>query len=544
MLYAKCLFAENEFYFFSKKEQSRLSITKYLSHSVGREWYVDIKSGDDQNGDGTSLKSPFKTIGKAIGKAQAGDAIIISSGVYRERLYINKRGTEDKPIIFGPRGDGEVIIDASEKIAGWTEFKKGIYKANCGFSPIAVIVDDKALLPGLSINALNEEKWYYDTDAKTIYLYLKNGDNPQHHDIGIISPDKYQEGINIHGANHIVLYGLTVRFSGGCGISILGSNNRIEKCNVKYNGNIGIRIFSYNEIHSSNNEIINNHVYHNFLRNWPRGRYKDGGWGSGICVNASSDNKLIGNIVHKNGGEGLLAYGSSKATLIRDNVSYDNWSVNIYIDGQSDCTIENNLIFCNKPEPGDLYNNNDNNPSDGKNLRRLRAEGIMTADENSPANFKNAKIIGNIIIGCRRGITHYGAVRDSGLKNVLIADNIIAVPNDSGTGEHYIGIRIPHNNGNNANVIYRNNVVHGFHPSNYLLSIDELKGISFDHNIWYQPNNPNPFHIGYDGLGSKDVDFQTWFKKCNSEAKCDGDVYSDSKLADITKYSDFLSKYE
>lgn len=527
-LCANPICAEDIYRFWNKEKASDLNVINDLKQGRGREWYVDAKTGNDETGDGRSLKAQFKTIAKAVEKLGPGDTIIISAGLYRERLYIKKSGAEDNRIIIGPRGNGEVIIDASEKIGEWIKAGKNIFKTAYPSNPAAVVMDEQPLFPEFSLASLSGGKWYFDKTNKFLYLYIADDRGPAGHDIGIISNDSYQEAINIHGANNVTIYGITVRFAGGCGVSILGSNNRIEMCDIKYNGNIGVRIFSYGDIHSTNNIIANNHAYHNFIRNWPRGRYKSGGWGAGVVANTSSNNELIGNVVHKNGGEGLLAYGSSAGTLIKNNISYDNWSVNIYIDGQSDCVVEKNLIFCNEPNPGDLYNNEDETPQDGKNLRRLRAEGIMTADENSPANFKNAKITNNIIISCRRGITHYAPAKDSGLKNVLIADNTIILPDSRGAGEDYIGIRIPYNNGNNHDVILRNNIISGSHPKAYLLSVEGIagtanssfNGLTFEGNAWHHSGNPKPFQIRNSWIIAESIDFNKFQDKCKAQDRC------------------------
>ena len=244
-------------------------------------------------------------------------------------------------------------------------------------------------------------------------------------------------------------------------------------------------------------------------------------------------NKFSANTVHKNGGEGLLAYGSSSGTSIKNNISYDNWSVNIYIDGQAECIVDKNLIFCNDPKPGDLYNNEDKTPQDGKNLRRLRAEGIMSADENSPGTFKNAEITNNIIISCRRGITHYAAVKDSGLKNVLIANSTIILPDAKGQGEDYTGIRIPYNNGNNHDVILRNNIISGSHPDTYLLDMEgrpamsnsEFNGLAFEGNAWHHLTNPKPFKIRNGRLSAEDIDFNKLQDKCKAQGRCPGEKF-------------------
>lgn len=511
--------------------------------NFGQDWYVDGKKGSDESGDGSSL-SPWKTIRKGIGRLKPGDALLISAGVYRERLDISKNGTEEHRILIGPKGDGEVIIDASAEIKEWGVYdsNRGIYQATCTFKPTAVVVDERSLYPESSLSGVSPGTWFYDNNKKIIYLCIPGGEDPVSHEIGIIADDKDQNGILVYGYSYLTFYGLTIRYAGGRGIAIAGSNNRIEKCTFKFNGLAGISVFSEGGT-SKNNQVIKNRIYYNIMRNWPRGRYKTGGWGSGAGSGSASGTHFIGNIVHNNGGEGILAYRGEGGTVIKDNVVYDNWSVNIYIDNQPNGRIERNLVFCHEPDKNNLYNNGDENSSDGKNFRRLRAIGIMTADENyglnPPANLNNIFIANNIIIGCRMGISHYGQAQNSGLKNVLVTHNTIIVPNAIGVGEEYIGIKVPYNNGNNLNTVYRNNVVYASHPQTYLLVIEtnplglgnNFTGVTFGHNLWYHSSREMPFHIGPKWTNNFNTDFQGWQKRSPA------DLYADPMLNEVSGYS-------
>jgi hypothetical protein len=546
--YINLSFAEINGRWWNKEEISALNVAKdFKTSRLGRDYYIDGINGDDERGDG-SILAPWKTIGKAFdyyaGRPTPGDAVRIKAGVYRERIEIRSSGTPENHILVGPYGDGEVVIDASNKVAGWNIYKDKIYKAKCLLKPSAVVLDQEPLFPEFSLEKINKGKWYYDNKNKIIYVYIPDGKNPESHDIGIVNDDEYQIGIFLNGAQCITIYGLTVEYTGGHGISVLGNNNRIEKCNIKFNGKGGISIWSYGNTISTDNLVIKNHIYHNMLRNWPRGRYKWGLWTAGGSTGAPNT-QFVGNVVHKNGGEGLLSGGQKGSTIFRDNIVYDNWSVNIYIDGQPDCMIEKNFIFCHEPNLQDLYNNGDDNPSDNKNLRRLRAEGIMTADEGSPATFRNAKIVNNVIIGCRRGITHYGKAKGSALKDVLIANNTIIVPNAKGPGEEFVGINIPYNNGNNSNVILSNNIIYGSHPSTYLLFLDtglslgndNFRGLTFRNNLWYHASNPKPFHIGPRWVNIYHLNFKEWQNKCRNKNQCSGEINKDPKFFDVGRYS-------
>src|SRR5207244_2804770 len=239
-------------------------------------------------------------------------------------------------------------------------------------------------------------------------------------------------GFFISEAGYVTIYGLTIRFAGGHGVQVLGDHDTVEKSRLIFNGKGGASFFSYGTIATTDAQLLKSEIGWNVMRNWPRGRIKWGGWPGAAGGQLTPKFLAQGNVSHHNGGEGLATYGGPGGAVFRDNIVYDNWSVNIYLDNQPDGTIENNLIMCHTPNRDDLYNNGDDNPADGSNLRRLRPEGIMTADENydftPPANLQNVLIANNVILNCRCGLQHYGQASGSGLRNVRVLNNTIVVP--------------------------------------------------------------------------------------------------------------------
>jgi hypothetical protein len=471
--------------------------------SSGKVYYVDGAGGNDAD-TGLSEAGAFKTISKAVdryGPLEAGDTVLIKAGIYRESFSVVQSGEPGKRITLGSFGDGEVIIDGSRQLTGWTVHSGNIYKTSCDFAPTAVVVDDIPYFPEWDSAAdINQGgKWHYNSETATLYLWVKDNYNPAARDVIVVADSAYDNGVTIQNAHHVMLYGLTVRGAAGHGLSILGNHTRIEKCNLKFNGKAGLSIFQYGNTLSEKAEVIKNHIYHNCLRNWPRGRYKWGGWPMGAVSHSTPGIRFAGNISYKNGGEGLGAYSGLGGSIFEDNLVFDNWSVNIYVDNQPNALVRRNFIFCRDPDPGDLYNNQDADPSDNRNLKRLRAEGIYTADEvygeTSSANFRDAVIVNNIIIYCRRGIGHYGQAEGSGLKNTLIANNTIIVPNAEPPDGFYSGLLIPGNNGNNSNTIYANNIIYAAHPESYLLRGPEswTGGIVLKNNSWYHTSRSNPF---------------------------------------------------
>ena len=526
----------------SEKEVKNLNVMKDLKRPLhGRDFIVDGTKGGDETGDG-SLSSPWKTIGYGVRQLSAGDTLLIAAGRYRENVVFSSAGTEENPILIGPLGNGEVVIDASTPVGEWAKYSGSIYKAECLYEPVAVVLDDEPIFPEFSLEKVDQGKWHYDIKDHTLYLYIDDAEGPENHEIGVVADPQGKDAVFMNHAKYVTLYGLTIKYSNGKGIKILGDHNKVIKCNIEFNGRNGITVFSYGSTITTDTHIIKNNIYHNCIRNWPRGRYEGGGWDSGVGGGDAPNTYFIGNFVGKNGGEGLSAAGENNVFF--DNIVYDNWSVNLYICNESGAVVANNLIFCQDPDKGELYNNRDKTPQDGRNLKWLHAEGIMTADEHYPVMFKNASIVNNIIIGCRRGITHYGLKSTSGLKNVLIANNTIILPSREGRTKN-IGIKIPYNNGNNYNVGIFNNIIYGDNQNSPLLFIeadrsknrDYLDGLNFKNNIWYNPNNDQVFDIASFKLISSANDIEGW-KKIYLEKNTDfNDRFIDPRLTNAAEFT-------
>jgi hypothetical protein len=505
----------------------------------GRIFYVDAAAGND-SANGMSEGSAFRTIGHALGVGlNPGDTVRIKAGLYRERPVLKRSGIASSRIVVGAYGNGPVLIDASTPVGGWTLTSGQIFRASVAGSVTAVVVGDVPLFPEFSQAALREGSWYYDAATKQLYLWCPGGGNPASRSVGVVADDAYSDGFTVQGASYVTLYGLTVRFAGGHGISILGDYVRVEKCRTRFNGKAGINVYRYGTTTSTNAALVKNEIYHNVLRNWPRGRMKWGGWAMGAVSNGTPNCLFQGNVVYRNGGEGLGAYGAPGGAVFRDNVVYDNWSVNIYPSLNS--LSEGNFIFSHQPNTGDLYNNGDTNPADNVNLKRLRPDGVLVADEGTPVVLDNAVIRNNVIVNCRRGFNNYhgSSAVGSGLKHIQVVHNTIVVPSAPITGEATLaGLVIPYNEGNDVGSRFSNNIVYGGHPDSYLLyradspaSGDSFAGLTMDHNVWYHSGRNDRLHWGLDWHPAYDYTLDEW-KALSGTAHGAGDAFADPLLVD------------
>mgnify|MGYP001238104980 FL=1 len=86
-------------------------------------YYVATSYGHDTNNNGTSLATPFKTIGKAASVMSAGDKCYIRQGRYHETITINNLdGSSGSAIVFTNYNNERVIIDGTTPITStWVQ---------------------------------------------------------------------------------------------------------------------------------------------------------------------------------------------------------------------------------------------------------------------------------------------------------------------------------------------------------------------------------------------------------------------------------------
>jgi len=533
----------------------------------GHKYYVAL-TGSDANPGTDSL--PLRHIQKGFDALKnGGDAVLIHGGLYRENVVImNKDAPNGNPFVIGPAGDGEVIIDGSALVTGWTVQSGNVYMAHTGFAVAAVVADNQPLYKELSVAGLQaaptvanvpvDYRYYYDSSAQNLYVRVAGGD-PGTHDMGVVSNDVSKGGIYFWECNNCSIYGLTERFAGGYGISFIGCNNATVKCcRAVFNGKHGLSAGGGGSGHEgANAQFIKNFVHFNYLQNWPRNNVW-GGWGEGLTFQGTSAGLADGNISMMNGGEGIGAYGNTVGgAIFRNNVSADNWSCDYYIDNVPNGLIEGNLAVGHAPDPATWYNSGilPSDPSGDyfKVVQLSRPAAIYTGDESYGigANLNNTTIRNNVIINTRCG-TSYGAEGDAsatgGLKNFKFINNTILIPApsslESGQGVSIGGICIPYNSGNNTGAYYENNIIMGGNAGTYALAAgafdiqvvpagNRFLGLTIDHNLIYTPSNSTPFIWNGGDWGASYTHAQ-WLALSGGTGHGTGDVLADPMLMSAT----------
>lgn len=504
----------------------------------GTTWYVDGKSGSDSTGDG-SLGKPWKTIGKAFDRYSGRDPkrnrVLVKGGVYTEMVNFPdnwKWGAQESDrFVLAAYDNTPVIINRGiqQELGAWTIYSGSIYQAtftNAHAALTGVIIDDdfKSYRPKTSLGDVKAPgNWYYNSANRTLYVWTPASvGNPAGRSV-IVVEDEGDSSMDAcisfgSGARFITVSGLVCQASRGHGIYNIYSGTKsngltIDRNVVRYCAKGGMYMKN-----GDNMQLTRNHVYGNIMRNWPRGRWNNvcaninsGGWPSsmgisgGAVVDGAVNGLVSGNIIHDNGGEGTGNGIGTNGITIRYNIVYDNWSVGIYLDQAKRSRVHNNFLYSTGVPDFWVADHCTTTDEINRIKRRIRQEGIMTADEKyggiwDSASFDNAVIYNNLIVGCRRGITHYAWAAGSGFRNSVVANNTIVVPDYAPTaiGENYVGLKYSANGGNNVNSVIRNNIVYAVNPDTQVAMwpyVGEAndRGIAWSNNLYYHAGSTTPF---------------------------------------------------
>lgn len=529
-----------------------------LAAAPGKTWYVDANKGDDSF-DGTSMTpsgsvGPKKTLGAMLksGTVQPGDTVLLAGGIYREYPSFEMvAGKPNAPIVIGSygRGTGAPILDGGLKPATWTKYTAqgqttvwqtsttslsaitstrpvlGIY-VNSGKTEAALKevihgqvtpYPNNPLPPNQTQAELkdNSNHWYFDAGAGVLYADFGGtlgAADPNQADISILfsSLDNKQPLIVLtaqHG--YFSFVGLTIRASSWHAMYSEASGITFDHCDIKFNGGGGLSFDANStDVGVAHNSILNTRIWMNVLSNYPRfnNAFTGGGWPGGIGWHDQSFAVAQGNLVYGNGGEGIVMYGTpasggsaqlSQGNLIRNNVVFDNFSVNIYIDNTQNVTVEENFVFDHPRDIGQTFDGlfAASSGYDQDFGKRLTPSGISLADEpgssfDSAAHLSDITVINNIFAGVPFGFVDYddgtkGTVH--GLKNCLIANNTFVLAPAAPPGQYLYGWRHEYTGTKDAsaNSLVQNNIFAVATADSHFVEMNgNGMGITTDHNVY------------------------------------------------------------
>ncbi|MHB1847293.1 MAG: right-handed parallel beta-helix repeat-containing protein [Deltaproteobacteria bacterium] len=452
--------------------------------TTGNTYYVDAAAGNDANV-GTSTTTALKTIGAAVAKVAPGDTVLIRAGLYREVVMLaSVSGTAGMPITFGSYGDGEVIVDGSAAVTGWTLTSGTVWQAPVtnGSAIDAVVVNGEVLARYKTTSAIpasGSGQWWFDGNS-TLYADMGGSDpTSATADVIVIVQNHGGSTIFLGGSAYLDVIGLTIRGSGWAGIwsyqlsstasgqTVGGHDVRVAYCNIELNDADGLGFGG-----GSNDFALYNHVYHNSLVNWPFGAngyaVAGGGWPGGLGFTDEANPVVRGNVVALNGGEGIILYGNglpnglqSGNSLVEENVSYDNWSTNIYIDNEPTHVIRRNLVYRHPTNPAWMWD-----PTDEYTMEKSRTclglgDEYASGNPAGTASIANVEAYDNLFIGCRYGIQDgFEDTTGHGMKHDLIVNNTVVMDSSTYTQEATAGILIADDGTNSVGTVIGNNIVY------------------------------------------------------------------------------------
>ncbi len=219
--------------------------------------YVDDSAKGDQDG---SRKNPYKSIKKALNKAEKGDEVRIMKGEYKENITIpsNVKVTSDaddrdKVTIKGDNDKPTVTMKQGSKISAVT--------VRGGLHGIRVNEDSKAHIYNVTVKSAKRDGIHVDKaridESKrvlidTVYV-TKSGMAGVYSDgrtitiIDSVIDSNTLDGIDLRGKNRAWIEDTKARWNGGSGLKAVvdGSGIWTKSSSYRYNKQAGVEVISY-----------------------------------------------------------------------------------------------------------------------------------------------------------------------------------------------------------------------------------------------------------------------------------------------------------
>jgi parallel beta-helix repeat protein len=377
--------------------------------------------------------APFKTIGAAMKKMQAGDHLSIAPGVYREPILFPTRdwSAEMQTVIEGQTdGDERVIIKGSKIVSGWQldATQKGFFTLPLETEPQQVYINGVALkqiggtifrgFPTLSNHELAklhasqggiwpgrvngdstsmpEDSFFYDIRAKRLYIRC-NCQSMTGQVVEVSVLRFLVDGNNLENIllkNIVFQHSTTSTLSRGEAVMLRGKNIRIEHIDVSDMdaGCIGLRGENITLTNSSMGRcgqtglaargsfinIENNRIYENNTRGF--NKWWEAGGAKFVGDKGISDSRVIGNRVEDNLGDGLWFDWGPSNNVIKSNVILRNKGFGIHYEASYGGNIDGNIVALNA-QRGIYLPHSSNNRVSRNIVVGNGLEGIAVVDE-------------------------------------------------------------------------------------------------------------------------------------------------------------------
>lgn len=365
----------------------RLLMISVLSvPSEATEFHV-APGGSDMN-TGTSPEIPLASISKAIALAGPGDVINLHSGTYREAVTATSGGGNiGAPLVIRAYPGATPVIKASDVVSGWIPHEGSIWKVNnwninsqqvfCDSRPLQQIgminqndaADLADILPpkGSTVSEMSPGSFHYDPVAKTLYVWLPDGSDPNAHTMEASSrpwamrltiPFVRIQDISFRHSNYTQWYVAPSQAAvvhlgpdssiedcdvqwGDFGGILLQNRSHAIRCNISNHGAVGIGAARYDYIPVREilvrDCVLTGNNYRGFSNSFHTG---------GIKLIPDISGTVEGNDISDNFGPGVWVdwCRNGDEVLVKNNHIRRNKRVGLVFEGSINCSAYNNLI--------------------------------------------------------------------------------------------------------------------------------------------------------------------------------------------------------
>ena len=177
-----------------------LYIFPLLVSTLYSENYYVSKSYGNNNNDGKSISSPFKTIAKAASVMTAGDVCYIREGSYHETITMNNQsGSQGAPIVFTRYNNERVILDGTLPVdTSWTVHSGNIHKIKLPFTPWQLFVGGQEQVMARWPNAKFSDESIWDNDNHWAKGTIDDDENAYSNGTMIDAPYTNDQGESIN----------------------------------------------------------------------------------------------------------------------------------------------------------------------------------------------------------------------------------------------------------------------------------------------------------------------------------------------------------
>jgi hypothetical protein len=363
-------------------------------------YYVDGALGNDQN-DGLTLATAWKTIQKSFDAAVAGSTVKIKGGTYYEQLAVHVSGTAGNPVTFTNYNNEQVIIDGS-KISGTAILtitdRKFLVFSNLTVQHITknnamgvlVTATKNGGVSDLTFRNMAFKSINWTSSASTTPTDTQNAQPFIAFGYGATQANAITNLVidSCEFANNITGFSESLSLDGNIdGFTI--TNNKVHD-----NSNIGIAALGHYGVSSNSavDQARNGLISGNTCFNNKAGYATSGG----IYVDGGRDIKIDRNITYQNGygiEVGHEENGTTSNVTVTNNLIYLNQITGIAIGGYNtkttgqvvNCVFRNNTLYKNDTKndgSGEIYMTKASNCIIGNNIFYTNSQNTLFSLEN------------------------------------------------------------------------------------------------------------------------------------------------------------------